>query len=87
MRKFLFFYLLFFSLNLNAESSSGTDTEAGFNPDARRDADFCCDRAYKAESAHDLSAQESKKVVDKILYSQSSRPATSLPPSPSSGQR
>ena len=29
--------------------------------------EFCCDREYKAESAHDISEEESKRIVDKVL--------------------
>ena len=89
MIKFLFICLLFLSFNVSAESSE-TDTEAGFSYDDRRNSDFCCDRSHKDDFAHDLSAQESQRIVNQILYkpdrlepSPSSRPSSGS----SSGQR
>lgn len=85
MSKFLFVFLSFIFFNLNAESSeTDTATEAGFNYDSKMGSDFCCDRAHKTESAHDLSDQASQGIVDRTLYSSKSKPSR---PAPSGGQR
>ena len=85
MIKFLFVLLSFsfVPLNLKAESAE-TNTEAGFTYDARMASDFCCDRAHKSESAHDLSDRESRRIVDKTLYSPRFKPS---PPEPARGKR
>ena len=57
------------------------NTEAYFN-DGSSNSEFCCDRELSSDWAQDLSEQESKRIVNRVLYSQDSKP-----PSPSPGQR
>ena len=71
----LFFILVFslFSLEVFTEDFQGTEvtsreqTEAGSPDDTIRTSDICCDREYTQGWAQEISEQESRAIVNRVL--------------------
>ena len=64
-------------------SIEGTEASHSFDKDK---SEFCCDREYTHESAHDMSEQESQRIVQSFLGPKDSYQSIT-PSRPSSGQR
>lgn len=92
MRLFYFpvVILFLFSFYVSADSFTGVtvtdsaETEANFK-DKSLSNEFCCDREQVSDFSQDISQQESRIIVNKVLYSGFNEVAPIN--KPSSGQR
>ena len=90
MKILFILFFLFTPLTLNASPFKGVqvtedeeDVEA-FSRDYMSSSEFCCDKEYPSESAQDMSQEESKRRVSKVLADEES--SDPVRPAPS-GQR
>ena len=64
---------------------ANTEADFSFGKDKN---EFCCEREYTNESAHDMSEEESQRIVQRFLSSGDSQsPTPSFIPSSRPGQR
>lgn len=69
----------FFLFSISTLADSETKTEAGFT-DLHKSSNFCCDREVVQESAHDMSQEESLRIVRTYLAPKARPTRPSLPP-------
>ena len=73
MKIFLILVFLLLPLKIFAESFKGTEvtpgekTEAESQDDTIRTSDICCDREYTQGWAQEISEQESRAIVNRVL--------------------